>query len=627
MATYKLRDEILGTEYLLDEVSDLDTGLPKRAFSIENTISNVGQIKGSGTLNPKIFKCSKIFIESDANPGAETDRKDFLAWFFKPVWREVYLYKTYADGFVGRTRVYNSPGGSEPYASCVSENVSFEIYAPNPFFQSTTITTLSQINISDSTEISETVTITGYYGTPVIYDFYLNLDCMKIQVKTNEGFGFLIDGYTFLGNDGDLAFIAEYSRANTYIPVKVDISPDGKHLYLISADPGVKYYITWYTIDTDARTLTYRGEYTNAILTSADYTPGIKVSPDGLFVYASALTGTGGTGTIAWFSRDSATGDITYVNKYTTNRVDPTGFIIDSAGDYLYLIAHNYAGTAGKFLISFSINKVTGALTYKDDYDFGAGIGGLRDLILINNFIYVSGYYSAGANLGFIKICSISAGVISFISTTDSVLTYASLYLESAYDKFLYFCAHNTSSAGMINIEVYAIDATTGALTLSSTCLNTHLMVAGDYTRMRVDRDNGTLYIQGANSISGSNDIIWFTIDSDTGALTWRGEYYPGSAIQIYDAVLSIDNKFIYTLSSDAGAGGTGKVDLFSRDYLREYEIDTRGGDLSFYVDNIKQNRLFDSSSNPFTLQSGANTLLIQANSGYLIISYYERRL
>lgn len=97
--------------------------------------------------------------------------------------------KIEAITYLGRARVYPQPKGGEPYkVNVISDSVNFSLIATNPFFTSTTLTTI-ELNSTAQTEKSTTVNISGY-RTPATFEFTPNENFSVFQVLRSDGYGF-----------------------------------------------------------------------------------------------------------------------------------------------------------------------------------------------------------------------------------------------------------------------------------------------------------------------------------------------------------------------------------------------------------------------------------------------------
>ncbi len=156
----------------------------------------------------------------------------------------------------------------------------------------------------------------------------------------------------------------------------IDISPDGKHVYVAAYSSG---YINMFSRDTSTGALTALPTPT---ITSA--TPrGIVVSPDGKHVYTTNSV----NGTVSMYSRNTTTGALTALATPTIAAgTYPFGLAISPDGSSVYA-ANNTSGTVSMY----SRNTTTGALTALATPTIA--VGGNANQVTVSpdsNYVYVS---------------------------------------------------------------------------------------------------------------------------------------------------------------------------------------------------------------------------------------------
>lgn len=167
-----------------DKIKEIALDLPKRRIKIQSTGSNGGQIVGSNTLNPRVFRFTKRFRADQ-----EAIRKAFLQIINTGLDQELYLYKN-TSLFTGRTRVYGTNDGGEKYSNlAISDPVSFRINAPDPLFTSTTETTESY-TVAGTTEETKILTNPGFEAIPTI-EFTPSADFSLLRILIADGAGLL----------------------------------------------------------------------------------------------------------------------------------------------------------------------------------------------------------------------------------------------------------------------------------------------------------------------------------------------------------------------------------------------------------------------------------------------------
>jgi 6-phosphogluconolactonase len=138
-------------------------------------------------------------------------------------------------------------------------------------------------------------------------------------------------------------------------------SPNKKFVYLVNELDAAIYVFPW---DAKTGTLKKETQVTTALpkgFSGKPWAADIHLTPDGKFLYASERT----TSTLAAFSIDSKTGELTSIDSYPTEK-QPRAFNIDPTGRYLLSV-----GQLSNSLTSYSIDKATGKLTKLKEYPMG----------------------------------------------------------------------------------------------------------------------------------------------------------------------------------------------------------------------------------------------------------------
>ena len=197
---------------------------------------------------------------------------------------------------------------------------------------------------------------------------------------------------------GVLTFIKSYKEIPDSMdgisgPASLSIAPDGKHLY--SAN-WLDNSVASFEIDTDTGLLTYIGYLTdanyggNVIWSPSD----IEVSPDGKHVYMTSAT----SDTLSVFKRDSNTGYIYLIgflrdNNSGINGLDwPSSLSITSDGKYIIV-----AAAEDHTVTVFKRDTSTGYITIVGYLEDGSlGVDGLKGASSVeissdNSLIYISG--------------------------------------------------------------------------------------------------------------------------------------------------------------------------------------------------------------------------------------------
>ena len=260
----------------------------------------------------------------------------------------------------------------------------------------------------------------------------------------------------------------------------------------------------------------------------------------------------------------------------TTGAVEPQSIAVDPSGKFAYVMNGGCNGGVGGYVSMYSINPTTGALESIGPpvwtHDYGAHPGSVT-VAPSGKFVYVTNsgdvydpddgsvaMYTINATTGALtstgtingncpRLCFPSAVVVDIsgkfayvasggggfpynvemytINATTGALTSIGTIaagtapVSVAVDpsgKFAYVVNENGGSAG--TVSMYAINATTGALTSMGT-----IAAGTNPVSVAVDPSGKFAYVTN----SGSNDVSMYTIDATTGALTSMGTIAAGT--------------------------------------------------------------------------------------------------
>jgi DNA-binding beta-propeller fold protein YncE len=114
---------------------------------------------------------------------------------------------------------------------------------------------------------------------------------------------------------GALTNEATYNT-NLAQPTSVAVSPDGMHVYVTTSDaaPGTADVVAWFTRNSLTGVLTYGGRYSDV---NIDGAASVAISPDGRYAFVAAAD----ANAIAWFTRDAGTGALAYGGRYSNANI------------------------------------------------------------------------------------------------------------------------------------------------------------------------------------------------------------------------------------------------------------------------------------------------------------------
>lgn len=326
------------------------------------------------------------------------------------------------------------------------------------------------------------------------------------------------------------------------------ISPDGKHLYTCSGSDDA---ITVFIRNTITGQLTYYGMLKDGV--SANFLDGaqsLAISPDGTYVYAASVDDSA----IPRFSRNSTTGALTPVGAI----IDGLGLAQDLGGVFGLTISpdgkHLYAAANDDdALTTFSRDVSTGQLSYVErEKDGEAGVDGLNgarsvDVSPDGNHVYVSAWaddsvatFSRNSTSGALTYIEVDKDGVNGVDGLDA----ASDVVVSPDNAHVY-----VSSYGDDSIVVFSRNASSGRLTYLQRVVDNTGYADGleGALQMAISPDGGYAYVATRNE--GALAIL--RRDAGTGNLqyvhTVEDMHYADGPVGV---AVSPDGKNLYVASN-----------------------------------------------------------------------------
>jgi 6-phosphogluconolactonase len=332
-------------------------------------------------------------------------------------------------------------------------------------------------------------------------------------------------------------------------PQSIAVDPTGKFAYVINGgcSGGIGGYVSMYTINPAPQALASIGP---PVWTYDADTPGsMTVDPSGRFVYVAnpGDPWSPDYGSVSMYSINATTGALTYTGMLGGNCPGlcfPSSVAVDPSGKFAYVAS---GGADFPFNVEmYTIDATTGALA-----SIGTiAAGGYPQAVAVDpagKFIYVVTASATAGSPGSVSMYAINATTGALTSTgtiaagEDPVAVAVSLS-----GQFAYVVNANFGSAG--NVSMYAIDATTGTLKSIGT-----IAAGKDPLSVALDPAGEFAYVTNYNS----NDVSMYSINSTTGSLTLIGTIAAGlspSSITIHPS-----GKFAYVTNS-----GSNDVSMYS---------------------------------------------------------------
>ena len=266
----------------------------------------------------------------------------------------------------------------------------------------------------------------------------------------------------------------------------------------------------------------------------------------------------GADGSVAMYTIDATTGALTYTTGGINGNCPgglcfPSSMVVEPSGKFAY-VANGYGGA---LVVSIQHRDV-----HHQRHDRGLNVrrddscGSRPSLLAVDpagKFVYVTTQSATPGSAGSVSIYAINAttGALTSKGTIAAGTDPVSIAVDPA-GKFAY-----VANSGSKDVSMYTIDATTGALTSMGT-------VAAGTDPVSVAVDPTGKFAYGANS--GSNDVSMYTINSTTGSLTLIGTI----ATQSRPTSMAIhpSGMFVYVTNSGSNSvsmysiGATGSLTL-----------------------------------------------------------------
>ncbi len=214
----------------------------------------------------------------------------------------------------------------------------------------------------------------------------------------------------------------------------------------------------------------------------------------------------------------------------TTGAVDPQSIAVDPTGKFAYVINGGCSGGIGGYVSMYTINPATQALASIGPpvWTYDADTPGSMTVDPSGRFVYVANPGDPWSpDYGSVSMYSINAttGALTYtgmLSGNCPGLCFPSSVAVDPSGKFAYVASGGADFP--FNVEMYTIDATTGALASIGT------IAAGGYPQaVAVDPAGKFIYVVTASATAGSpGSVSMYAINATTGALTSTGTIAAG---------------------------------------------------------------------------------------------------
>jgi 6-phosphogluconolactonase (cycloisomerase 2 family) len=351
------------------------------------------------------------------------------------------------------------------------------------------------------------------------------LDC----APPATGFGPAADPIDF--GVGDLTYVNRYRSATMDRPAMSCVSPDGHFVYVTAMDANAVF---WFLRNPGTGALSVQGYY-GFLDDQSPYD--IEISPDGAWVYVTGHTG------IVWLERNAADGSLTWGGSYADAGTLPQASTVTltADGSMAYVTCVDPASPAHDVLAWFSRNPATGALTYLNRFEWSEYVM-VRKVVVApdGRHVYLArgsmknrqseiAWFSRDPDTGDIAYQGGYLGVICH-DTRNLVM--------SADGANLYAAAAEANS-----IVRFTRDAATGALTYADYVTYDTVPSIEHPVWMEIAPDQRTLYVV-SDTLSS---VTWFARRTTTGEFEYQNHYQDESMIQYPGSVtVAPDGNTVY---------------------------------------------------------------------------------
>ena len=329
-------------------------------------------------------------------------------------------------------------------------------------------------------------------------------------------------------------------------PLSIAVDPAGKFAYVLNGGcyGGIGGFVSMYTINPATGAMASIGP---PVWTYDADSPGsMAVDPSGKFVYVAnpGDPWSPDYGSVSMYSINATTGALTYTGMLSGNCPGlcfPSSVAVEPSGKFAYVAS---GGAGFPFEVEmYTIDATTGALA-----SIGSiAAGGFPSSVAVDpagKFVYLATENATSGSADSLSLYAINAttGALTSVGTIASGIDPVSVAVDPA-GNFAY-----VTNSGSKDVSMYTINATTGALTSIGT-----IAAGTDPVSVAVDPAGKFAYV--ANS--SSNDVSMYTINSTTGSLTLIGMIAAGlSPISI---AIRPSGSFAYVTNS-----GSNDVSMYS---------------------------------------------------------------
>ncbi len=286
---------------------------------------------------------------------------------------------------------------------------------------------------------------------------------------------------------------------------------------------------------------------------------------------------------VSGLATDGSSGSLAAIADSPFFNSAPTAFAVDPTGNIIYFSGGPGSGPAD--ILTMFINASSGALT---QLAYSSGFPLFSSLVEnpAGTFLYGASQVLGSTNGVWAGSISPTTGAVTLVSGSPfGAIALSALAIDPSAS-FLFAVNDNGGNVPNSSLLSFAIDPTTGALTLLNSAAYNSPVLLGD---VLVHPSGEFLYV----SDQGDHTIMGFSIDAHGNLTGVAGSPFPVGAGAINPNFMATDpaGKFLYVANYDAGNGVPSNISAFT--------IDTISGALTAIA------------GSPFPVGSGPDSIVI----------------
>lgn len=183
-------------DQLILDTNAIEMNLPgiSRNYEKIELFNNTAYITGSGNFKSSELTFTARYRKGTYNTAWNDLRYAITRWIGITKRKALYFYIVDSNGDTFRTRVYPQSYGTESYRTInISNDISFSFFMKDGYYEKVTASSTTT-TLTGTTVETLNVTNNGLLPVPPLIEFTPSATATQLQVTTNEGYGFKIEG-------------------------------------------------------------------------------------------------------------------------------------------------------------------------------------------------------------------------------------------------------------------------------------------------------------------------------------------------------------------------------------------------------------------------------------------------